>query len=352
MQPPSFSMITILEYEQHEFYWQRKTMSSRVVPTSTEPTVVTVPAIRTVVYSISGTATTSAITTTVADVPTSVPTSTGVPRLPIESVAPVTMGNNSAPTITVIVLVAVVICALILLFALLYFIILRFQGKCQNCPGLENEIKKWKNGELKVITSDMLQERTRAWDLEKGAMDLQAQMYQDQMRMQTLAHLEGQVHHAQSSFDSLGSEDTIAACNKEQEVVKDFRVEDEPQKPIPTNVVAPVVQFDADFESTLVNDDFPKTYSMYMDKIVRPRQAAAKRLLDEALSEGKEHAIDRHLDIASDPANRESVQKRAVNKANELIAERAAKKTIPAPRKDGESRFKEHLSWATDRAQK
>ncbi|KAJ4985076.1 hypothetical protein SVAN01_09447 [Stagonosporopsis vannaccii] len=285
-----------------------------------EPTVVKVHLLRTKKYSISrvattfksvtSTATDSAMVTMRTDPPASVPTMTGIPTLPAEFDAPV--ATESIPAIAALALVAIVLCALILLFALLYFIILRFRGKCPNCPRYEDEIKKWKHGELQAIKTDMVQERMRSWDLEKGAMDLQAHMYVDRMRMQSLAHLEG----ARSGGD--------------------FPVETAPREMIPTHVVTTVTRLGEPAEATLVEPELPKTHSVYLKEVVGPRQAAAGRLLEEAQAQ----ALNRHLEVVCDPVNRESVQQRAVNRANELIAERAAKNDVPAPPKGGESCFK------------
>lgn len=68
-------------------------------------------------------------------------------------------------------------------------------------------------------------------------------------------------------------------------------------------------------------------------------------------------AVNRYLDIASDPAKRESVQKRALVRANEMIVEHhekgdkekkdTAEREMPAPRVGAQSRFKEHFSLDT-----
>lgn len=250
----------------------------------------------------------------------------------------------------------VLICALILLVALLYFVFLRFRGKCPNCPDYENEIKKWKNGDLKVIHPKMVQQRMRAMDLEKGTSDPQAQTHQADMRMQSLACLGGQMLSERSSVgrvDSVWSKESVERDTEDREAVESPQANTVSPARIPAHVVAAVARLDEDAEATLVNPEyaeFPKTHSAYLKNVIAPREAQAKRSLQEA----EEQALSRHLDIASDPSNRESVQQRAMDRVKEIILAREVKDNadelqhLPAPRIGGASRFKERFSLDTN----
>ncbi|KAH6629466.1 hypothetical protein C7974DRAFT_376304 [Boeremia exigua] len=330
-------------------------MSSRVVHTLIEPSIVTTPASRSVVLSISrmattleslaSTTTTLATATTVTDSSASMSTITVIPPLPTNFDSPLATGKDPTPAITVAVLVAAIICALILLVALLYFVLLRCLGKCSNCSHNEDQLRKWKNGDLKVITPEMVQQRKHPWDLEQGPMDLQARMYRDRMRIKSLARLEGQ--DEESLTDRASSVGYPDGESKDADSVKDLA---HPQEAIPAHVIAAVARFEGDADATLINPEFPKTHSKYIKDVIAPREAEIKRSLQEA----KEQAIDRYLHTASDPSNRESVQQRAVNKANEIIAEQEQNnqtEQMPYARTDGESRFKERFSLATNHDQ-
>jgi hypothetical protein len=78
-------------------------------------------------------------------------------------------------------LAAVIIMALVLLGLIGYNIYQRYRGRCQNCTDNEKAIVKWKSGDLKVITKEMVKERKSLRsqrpiggpayeDLEKGVM--------------------------------------------------------------------------------------------------------------------------------------------------------------------------------------
>lgn len=191
-------------------------------------------------------------------------------------------------------------------------------------------------------------------------MDLQAKMYKD--RMKSLACLEGRSEASWSgrTFDS-GSE-----------AVKEYyNVNVEVQQPAATyasaarrdsgcrfgssGIMADARRYTKDAEMTLVNDTgHPATHSAYLRDVAAPREAEAKRLLQEV----EEQALTRLLNTASDPKNRESVQQRAKVKVNEIIEAREAKTSehreertveptagrMPAPRRDNKSRFNERFS--------
>lgn len=370
-------------------------MTSRVVQTTIEPSFVAVPMFRTGVF----TATTRAVltfttpatkTTKVAATstvmaaatgsPASLPTSTGIPPLPSAFDSPLATGKDHTPAVAIVTLVAVIICGLILLLALGYFIFLRVCGKCPNCPQYEDEIKKYKNGSLKYIDAGMVRERVRLWDEEKGPMgpiDQQAHMHKVLMRQQSLACLEGRTQDQAQDDRTLGdwalkhlrklrfkaakgrtdsgwsSEATIDGeeepkdFGKEKEQVnKQIQPEVDLLAPVPAHLAAAVTQLSPDDGKTLVNPalrnpEFNKTYSTYKRDVVALRK-----------EEQKVQEIAAHLDIASDPNNRESVQVRAAVKAKAMTIELDTNKaetneTMTTPRQVGESRFKEHLSWAT-----
>ena len=338
-------------------------MTSRVIQTLIEPSVVTIPLLRTdippssrvatTVKSLASTTVASAtVTMTATDSSASLPTSITIPPLPSNFDSPLATGRDATPTIAILTLIAVIIFALILLSALSYFIFLRFRGKCPKCPRYEDELNKWKNGDLKQIKAEMIQERMRVWDLEKGGMDLQAQMYKDRMRKQSLACLEGTLdgRTLEGRTDSLWSGGSVIHENEKEEVDEYFQVDAKLQGPVPAHLAAAAALVGGDADATLVNPEFPKTHSAYLRDIVAPREAEAKRLLQE----GEEQAINRHLNIASDPTQRESVQQRAMIKAKEMITEREGKKgeskkqQMPALRKGSESRFKERFSLETN----
>lgn len=107
-------------------------------------------------------------------------------------------------------------------------------------------------------------------------MDLQAQMYQDRMRMQAHAHLEDQDEQSsERRSSSLWSQDSLDAGKEKQAVASEPQAPAELQETIPAQVIAAAAQLDNDVEATLVNDEFPKTYSVYLKKIIVPREAEA-----------------------------------------------------------------------------
>ncbi|KAF1361527.1 hypothetical protein EJ07DRAFT_176220 [Lizonia empirigonia] len=340
-------------------------MNSRVVHTLLEPTVVSILPVRTETYTLSSkisTAPTSlatitdtiTVTATTTDSPVSLPTSTAIPPLPTEFDLPQLHDDykQDTPVLAILTLVAVIISSIILLSAFCYFIFLRFRGKCPNCPDFEDQLKKWKRGELKSITPSMVQERMRAWDLEKGGMDLQVRMYKD--RMQSLASLEGQ--------SDARSERTLDS--EQVKITEYFQVETKPQKPSPAHLPAhrdsgchidtsrPVSE---DPEKTLVNNTgHPATWSIYQRDVIAPREAETKRSLQEA----EEQAFTKLANVVRNPNNRESVLQRATAKLNDMVVAREERKDerqqdqdvtpvthrFPPPRIDNSSRFTERFS--------
>ncbi|KAF2621892.1 hypothetical protein BU25DRAFT_463329 [Macroventuria anomochaeta] len=290
---------------------------------------------------------TATATVTATDSPASLLTSAAIPPLPTNFDSARANGKDATSTVAVVTLLAVIIFSLILLVALSYFIFLHFCSKCPNCPRYEDELKKWKCGDLKPIMPSMVQERMRAWDLERGGMDLQVKMYKD--RVQSLVCLEGRA-------DSLWSEDTgdnEKASDYEKEEAKEyFQADAKLQEPAPTHLTAAVEAIALvykDPDVTLVN---PKTCSAHLRDVIAPREAEAKRSLQEA----QEQAFAPQCNRASDSTNRESVQHRALGKVNDLIVEREAKKEeadkqrMPAPRQIAQSRFKQHFSVETNKS--
>lgn len=332
-------------------------MNSRVVHTLLEPTVISILPVRTETYTPSSkvsTAPTSlttitatiTVTTTATDSPVALPTSTAIPPLPTEFDLPQLHGDyeQGTPVLAILTLVAVIISSIILLSSFCYFIFLRFRGKCPNCPDFEDQLKKYKRGELKPVTPSMVQERMRAWDLEKGGMDLQVRMYRD--RMQSLASLEGR--------SDARSERTLS---EQVKITEYFQVEPKPQKPSPAYLPAhrdsgcyidasrPVSE---DPEKTLVNDTgHPATWSIYLRDVIAPREAETKRSLQEA----EEQAFTKLANVVQNPNNRESVLQRATAKVNEMVVAREERKDVtpvthrfPLPRIDNSSRFTERFS--------
>jgi hypothetical protein len=70
-------------------------------------------------------------------------------------------------------LAAIIFMALLLLSIISYAIYQRFRGRCHNCTANEAQLSKWQNGDLKVITKEMVKAReslnsTISYDMEKG----------------------------------------------------------------------------------------------------------------------------------------------------------------------------------------
>ena len=227
----------------------------------------------------------------------------------------------------------------------------------------------WMTGQLKPITRGMVDARMRKWDEENavggtGAMDLQAALYRERMRMQSLAMLEGQDEQGSVKGSLGGSEKTIAVeydddaktitssfrslASSSQSSLKDLRplVEETGRELTDSGTATPK------------HDSFPKTFSEYMEHVIAPREAEAARLRRE----GQDQLIEHNFDIASDPSKRASVQEKALARANEYMLERVEEvkenenkketqiaRPMPAARADGQSRFKERFSLASQR---
>ncbi|OSS52918.1 hypothetical protein B5807_02818 [Epicoccum nigrum] len=129
-----------------------------------------------------------------------------IPPLPSNFATPEPTAHQATPTIAVLTLFFVLLLAASLLCALLYFIVLRIRGKCTNCIPLEDELHKWKMGELMPVTRRMVDARMRKLDEENavegttGAMDAQAAPYRQRMRMESLRTLEGRAGSVRASL--------------------------------------------------------------------------------------------------------------------------------------------------------
>ena len=264
-----------------------------------------------------------------------------------------------------------------ILSALLYFIVLRIRGRCTNCIPLEDELHKWKTGQLKPITREMVDARMRKRDEENavegtGAMDVQAALYREQMRMQSLATLEGRDEQGSVKGSLGGSEKTIAVeYDDDAKTIASSFLSSASSSQSSLKDLRPVVEetgreLTDDGTATPKHDSFPfpKTYSGYLENVIAPREAEAARLRRE----GQDQLIERNLDIASDPSKRASVQEKAMARANKYMLERVEEekeekeekenenkketqiaRPMPAARADGQSRFKERFSLASQR---
>ncbi|KAG9203276.1 hypothetical protein G6514_002929 [Epicoccum nigrum] len=251
-------------------------------------------------------------------------TPTTISPLPSNFATPEPTAHSAIPTIAVLTLFFVVLLAASLLCALLYFIVLRIRGKCTNCIPLEEELHKWKTGELMPITRGMVDARMRKLDEENavegttGAMDAQAALYRQRMRMESLRTLEGR---AGSVRASLGESETTIVVGEDdgdnEPVASSFRPESNLEHLRPL-VKAIDRKLSDDGTATPLGLELPKTHSQYLKKIIEPREAEAARLRRE----GQDQVIARNIDIASDASKRKSVQERAKDRANELILER------------------------------
>ncbi|XPT01242.1 hypothetical protein M3J09_010382 [Ascochyta lentis] len=289
---------------------------------------------------------TMTIKETVTDSPTA--------YIPADIASPLANGRDGTPPLAILTLVAVIICGLILLFALGYFVILRCRGKCPHCPCYEDEVKKWRRGELKQVTPGMVQRRMRAWDLEKGSGELEAQEKVVQDRGQSLAFLEGRV---EKSVQGEGKEDsrTGAEIEKPQPVhLSDLRHDSGYH-------VAAARRYSGGSEKTqvaAVDTGHPATYSAYLRDVVAPRDAETKRSLQEA----EDQAFARLADRIQNPNNRDSVLQQATDELKQRIAAREEKEKeeqkeqglkdamqrMPPPRKGSQSRFVERFSLETN----
>jgi hypothetical protein len=331
------------------------------------------------------TATLETLTSTPTPTPTTSPTPilatetpTTIPPLPSNFATPEPTAHQPTPAIAVLTLVFVVLFAVSLLGALLYFIVLRVRGRCTNCISLEDELHKWKTGELKPITRGMVAERMRRkWDEEHavegtGAMDVQATLYRERMRMQSLGMLEGLDEQGSVKGSLVESETTAVEHDEAVEYDEDAKfiassfgsLASLPQSSL-KDLRPPVEETGRkvtdDGTATSKHGSFPKTYSAYLEHVIAPREAEAARLRRE----GQDQLIERNLDIASDASKRESAREQAMARANEYILERVEEekeeketenkkvtqiaRPMPAARVDRQSRFKERFSLASQR---
>jgi hypothetical protein len=360
---------------------------------SLEPSIVTVPLFRTDIYThstrVGSTSTTIATKTTAVvasstamaaatDSPALLQTPTGIPPLPSAFDSPLATGQVHTPTVAVVTLVAVIVCALILLIALCYSVFLCFRGKCSQCPQYEDELKKYKEGTLKHITSAMVQKRPHNCDLEKGLspFDEQAEQYKLRMHAESLDALEGRVsgqtqehrtvgdralQHLRTSQlraatgqrDSGYSSD-FATFDKNHEP-KDFEKKSEQlkvqafridvQEPVAVHSPLPVghnAKATPVADPALRNPNFKGTFEEYERDILAHRER-----------ERKAQSIAGWLDIANDPSTPEPKALRAMVQASAKMAtidsdEAQTKKLIVTPRQPRHSRFKERFSAAAE----
>ena len=183
--------------------------------------------------------------------------------------------------------------------------------------------------------------------------------------MQSLAMLEGQDEQGSVKGSLVGSEKTIAVEYDAKTIASSFRsLTSSSQSSLKD--LRPLVEetgreLTDSGTATPKHDSFPKTFSEYMEHVIAPREAEAARLRRE----GQDQVIEHNFDIASDPSKRGSAQERALGLANELIEERLEEENkekenenkkgtqiarpMPAARVDGQSRFKERFSLASQR---
>jgi hypothetical protein len=285
-----------------------------------------------------------------------VPTATGTLGVPFDINSPLAKGEDWNHSVAIATLVAVVISGIILLAGLSYFVFLRFRGKCPHCPGYEDQLQKWERGEIKRVTPSMVKERMRACDVEKGGIDLQAKMYAD--RMSSLAMLEGR------SGPESNSAGTVKTLVKKAGVQTDETV-----------IAGRSHSVDSGKAWVGENDTgHPATWSIYMRDVIAPRQAET----DRSIREAEDRRLARLARTIEDPNNRESVLKRAVADINEIAASRGkdadaearppssssslytlheeekdtplkpTANPMPPRREEGESRFHERFSVATN----
>ena len=185
--------------------------------------------------------------------------------------------------------------------------------------------------------------------------------------MQSLAMLEGQDEQVSVKGSLVGSEKTIAVeyDDDAKTIASSFRsLASSSQSSLKD--LRPLVEetgreLTHDGTATPKHDSFPKTFSGYMEHVIAPREAEAARLRRE----GQDQLIEHNLDIASDPSKRVSVQEKAMARANKYMLERVEEekeekenenkketqiaRPMPAARADGQSRFKERFSLASQR---
>ena len=216
------------------------------------------------------------------------------------------------------------------------------------------------------MSSSLLRERMRAWDLEKGRMNLQVKMYEDRMR--SLACLEGQTIDKGQQVDGQtlerwtldGRADSVwfedGTIDDKEEGCKYFRsgarLNVPPAAHFAVTAAQPGDEEGVLIAGTVIVNDFahPKSHSAYLNDVVAPREAEAKRLLREA----EDQRLERLLGQVSNQNNRDSVQERAQREIKEILDEREEKekegkeKHMLAPKQGRGTRFKEHFSWSTN----
>lgn len=245
---------------------------------------------------------------------------------------------------------------------------MRIRGKCPTCMDYEQQLQKYQRGELQPITPAMVQERMtmssfrermRAWDLEKGGMDLQVKMHKD--RMQSLVRLEGRTLSKQAFYGRTAEERTLdgrtLSGRADSVWSKDGTAENKAivklQEPAAAHLSAAATNLNEDLEATLVFPDmiindfaWTKTHSAYLKDVVTPREAEAQRSLREA----EDRRLVRLMTTVSDQNIRDSVQERAQNEVKEMLDGREKKvkqAEMLTPKQGRETRFHEHFSTST-----
>jgi hypothetical protein len=120
------------------------------------------------------------------------PSLTKIPPLPSGWPTPI-MGSETKPwndQLAGLSLAAVILMVLLLLILFGYAIYQRFHGKCHHCGKHEKELEKWRKGDLKIITKEMVKSRESLnssrsdsapngahADLERGDADKERQVH-------------------------------------------------------------------------------------------------------------------------------------------------------------------------------
>ncbi|KAF1912735.1 hypothetical protein BDU57DRAFT_597280 [Ampelomyces quisqualis] len=90
-----------------------------------------------------------------------IPTMTGISTLQSGFATPITSSEIKpwSDQMASLSLAAVILMVWLLISLLMYALYQRFRGKCHNCARSEQELEKWRKGDLKVITKDMVKSR-------------------------------------------------------------------------------------------------------------------------------------------------------------------------------------------------
>lgn len=137
----------------------------------------------------------------------------------------------------------------------------------------------------------------KGWGDGETGLEVQAHLYRERMRQMSLAELEGRVGSGSTLAVSVvdGEEEMDKGKEMEMEMEKDEEVDAvqaQVQKSqhgisafhrVPSNRLEKVAErLGADEEATLVAEEFPKTHSMYLEKVVAAREEEKLRSLRSA----------------------------------------------------------------------